>query len=101
MPELLLGLLMALSGLAGAGLWLAGVAYIYFDARRRNVGHPELWALGALFAGPLAFVAYLVDRPKGVLSKCWFCTRTVLESDAICPYCGRESDATPVPRERA
>jgi Ni/Fe-hydrogenase subunit HybB-like protein len=98
---LLAALLVLLAGLTCSGLWIAGVAYIYFDARRRNVGHPGIWALAALFCGPLALVAYLIDRPKGVQTECGFCTRTVLESDQTCPYCGRELDGIAVPRDRA
>ncbi len=64
-------------------------------------GGSRIWALGALFCGPLALVAYLIDRPKGVQTECGFCTRTVLESDQACPYCGRALDRIAAPRDRA
>jgi hypothetical protein len=83
-------LLIALGALLVGALWLVCVIYIYLDATRRNVSGAAYWAVGALFSGPLALVAYLIDRPAGALTECRFCTRQILESDAVCPYCGRE-----------
>jgi hypothetical protein len=65
--ELVVALLFGLGGLLLGSLWIVGAVYIYIDADRRNVKGAWLWALGALLAGPLALVAYFIDRPKAAV----------------------------------
>ena len=72
------------------GLWIAAVIYVFVDASKRKAPHPLLWAFGALCTGPVGFIAYLLDRPKGRQRACTFCAHTVLETDVHCPYCGRQ-----------
>jgi len=92
--SLLLSLPLFLLGQAASGLWIGAVVYVYVDATRRNVACPALWAVGTFFTGPLALVAYLVDRPRGRLIRCGFCKETIQSVDRRCPYCGREQGAS-------
>ena len=78
--------------LATAALFAGIAVYVYIDATRRNVPEAWLWALGTMFTGPCALIAYLIDRPKAPQVICQFCGKTALETDPQCPYCGRELD---------
>jgi hypothetical protein len=72
-----------------AGAWIAAVIFVYMDASRRSISSLRMWVFGTLVFGPVGLIAYLVDRPKSKRVICHFCKRTILESDAVCPYCGR------------
>jgi hypothetical protein len=87
--------------LLGLGLWVGAAAYVWSDASARRIPSAPWWALGTLLAGPMALIAYLIDRPKSAVTKCTFCTRPILAADRTCPYCGREQPGLPEPRDRA
>jgi hypothetical protein len=93
-------ILLALAVLVPAALWVCAAVYIYTDASARKMPNAHWWAVGALLSGPLALAAYLIDRPKGIVANCRFCTRQILDTDLTCPYCGREGGGIPDSRGR-
>jgi len=84
-------LMFLLTGAGGVAVWLGCAAFVYIDATRRHVRSAPLWALGTALLGPVALVAYLIDRPKAPQVSCAFCGQTILETDGRCPYCGRDA----------
>jgi len=86
---LLMVFLLGVVFLVLAAIWVLAAVYVLRDARRRNVSHAGLWALGTLLVGPVGLVAYLVDRPRSRRIACAFCGEMILDTDRACPYCGR------------
>ena len=69
--------------------WFLMAGYVYRDARKRNMSSPELWAFGTLLLGPVALIAFLVDRPRSKKIDCPYCGSHILDIDAVCPFCDR------------
>lgn len=77
--------------------WFLMVGYVYNDAQKRNMPSPELWALGTFALGPIALIAYLIDRPTSKRIDCPYCGSHILDTDAVCPFCNRRlTESKPV-----
>jgi uncharacterized membrane protein len=88
--EITLVVIFALLGIAFLVLWVGGAIWVLADASQRNARQPVWWAVGVLLCGPIALIAYLIDRPKGRRVTCTFCGQDGLDTDRRCPFCDHE-----------
>lgn len=62
--------------------------YVYRDAKKRAM-NAALWTLIALLApGFIGLIIYLIVRSEVSDFNCPQCSRQILESFSVCPYCG-------------
>jgi len=79
-------------------VFLGPPLWVFYDADRRGLGRPVLWALLALLAPLVGLVTYLLIRPETQTPiGCDGCGRKVRSDYVACPFCGtarRESRHT-------
>lgn len=67
----------------GMLIWMAR------DSRNRGMESLASWITPVLLTNALAFLVYLLSRPKGQLVSCRHCNNRCLENALNCPHCRR------------
>lgn len=67
----------------GMLIWMAR------DSRNRGMESVASWITPVLLTNILAFLVYLLSRPKGQLVSCRHCNNRCLENALNCPHCRR------------
>ena len=65
------------------------LVWVARDSRNRGLESVASWITPILLTNILAFLVYLLSRPKGKLVHCRHCNNRCLENAATCPHCRR------------
>jgi len=78
-------------GFSAVFLWFLLPAWIYIDARQRDVKRPFMWALLAVFSFIFGLLIYLITRPSQFKTfHCPGCQGELNGTKAFCPHCGMD-----------
>lgn len=89
-PLFLAAASMSLVGLLAYAAILVGPAcWVLYDARKRGVQRPFVWALFALIGNVIGAIVYVIVRDEQPKQRsCGACGRRVQSDHAACPWCG-------------
>ncbi|MBN1907970.1 MAG: zinc ribbon domain-containing protein [Deltaproteobacteria bacterium] len=80
---------------SGMFLWFLLPAWVYTDARQRDVSKPGLWAFLALISLFFGLTIYLLARPENYkVFHCPQCENELNGTKAFCPHCGFDLSGT-------
>ncbi len=78
-----------LAVLSGLFLWFLLPAWVYIDARQRDIKNPGLWAFLSFISLFFGLIIYLLTRPETLKSfYCPQCENELNGTKAFCPHCG-------------
>lgn len=63
-------------------------AWVFRDAKAREMDSPVLWVIVILIGNVIGLVVYLIVKPKVHLIKCHHCGRKRINGSATCLHCG-------------
>ena len=63
-------------------------AWVFRDAKAREMASPVLWVIVILIGNVLGLIVYLIVKPKVGLIKCHHCGGKRINGSATCPHCG-------------
>jgi hypothetical protein len=80
---------------SGLFLWFLLPAWVYTDARQRDVKKPGLWAFLTLISIFFGLTIYLLARPENYrVFHCPKCENELNGTKAFCPHCGFDLSGT-------
>ncbi len=74
-------------------------AWVYWDAKTRQVDKPAVWALGTFLLAIVVLPVWLIKRPAtgGPTRPCVHCAEPIQRAAVVCRHCGRDVPPAAVP----
>jgi hypothetical protein len=72
-------------------LWFLLPAWVYLDAKRRDVKNVGVWVILTVVCSIFGFIIYLIARPAAEkVFHCAKCGKELNGTKTFCPYCGQD-----------